>query len=278
MVRYLSSRDDSAACIWQIVGLPYDGTSSCRRGARFGPAEIRKASDSIESYSPYCGRDLEDVAFFDAGDLSLADKHPDETVRTIADYYQDQTEKGHRLLGLGGEHSVTIGALEGLVRAGITPYVLYLDAHLDLRPEYTGGGNSHACGARRILDLVGAEHLLQWGMRSGERSEFELAEQQGTYIGRTLSRFEEACQRLSGGRVYLTLDLDIFDPAEMPGVGNPEPGGVRFSDFLEILTVLKSLDVVGMDVVELSPVLDGSGRSSVMAAEIVRELLLTFAQ
>ncbi|MCX6640631.1 MAG: agmatinase [bacterium] len=271
---FLASKADSAACIWQLVGLPYDQTSSYRRGAQFGPEQLRLASDSIESFSPYCRKDLEDLRFFDAGDLPIAQHPPQQAVQEISDYYLEQTKAGKRILGIGGEHTVTIGAVQGLVQAGVKPSVLHLDAHFDLRQEYTGGIYSHASVIRRLAELVGAENVIQWGIRSGERSEFELAETQGSYIGCDLDSLLSAIDRLRGKPIYFTLDLDVFDPAELPGVGNPEPGGLKFFDFLKIAAQLTRLDVVGADVVELSPIWDTTGRSSIFAAEVVRELLL----
>ncbi len=277
-IRFLSARADSAGSPWQLIGLPYDGTSSYRRGAQFGPAEIRLASDSIESYSYYQNRDLEGLNFFDMGDLELAGANPEEAVNRISQLYAEKYRQGARLFGLGGDHTVTIGAVQGLVQAGIRPHILYLDAHLDLREAYTGGIFSHACVARRLLDLVGPDHLIQWGMRSGEMSEFEHAQRLGTYRENDLKSLHDACDDLCGPPIYLTLDLDLFDPAELPGVGNPEPGGLRFAEFLSFLPELGRLDVIGADVVELAPNWDSGGRSSVMAAEVIRELLLSIVK
>ncbi|MFH1862150.1 MAG: agmatinase [bacterium] len=292
---FLATKSSAENCVWQIVGLPYDATSSYRRGSRFAPREIRIASDSIETYSPYRKQDLEHLNVHDAGDLRLEGCTPEAAVAVIADYYYKQTQQGKRLLGIGGEHSVTNGALQGLVQAGLKPFVLHLDAHLDLRESYTGGAFSHASVARRMAELVGAERLIQWGMRSGEAAEFQWALDNGTYWGRDFTDLQSACQRLRDEPVYITLDLDVFDPAEFPSVGNPEPGGMTFSEFCTFLQEISQqlymgnwmgefrpphqdivlLNVVGMDVVEYSPLWDAGGRSAIFAAEIIRELLLT---
>jgi agmatinase len=274
-IPFLAAKADTNACTWQIVGLPYDRTSSYRRGAQFGPDELRIASDSIESYSMYRQKDLEDLYYCDVGDLPIANSEPDIAVQTIADFYAQQHSIGKRLFGLGGEHTVTIGALQGLVKAGVKPHILHLDAHFDLRQEYTGGMNSHASVMRRLSDLLGPAKINQWGIRSGERSEFEWAEANSTYLGLDIDSLLGDLYALRDKPVYITLDLDVFDPSEMPGVGNPEPGGLKFSEYLKILPQIQQLDVVGADVVELSPVLDPGGRSPVFAAEVVRELLLT---
>ena len=274
-IPFLSSRETPEACRWHLVGLPYDEASSFRRGSQFGPSAIRRASDSIESYSPYLERDLEDLRFYDAGDLELTGKDPEEAIAVIRSFYAEKYRHNICLMGLGGDHTVTVGALQGLVEAGLRPRVLHLDAHMDVRGEYTGGIYSHACVARRLVELLGADHLRLWGIRSGERQEFEWARSEGILLGRDASSLKKACRSIADEPVYLTLDLDVFDPAELPGVGNPEPGGMRFPEFLDALEEISRLDVVGADVVELAPVWDLSGRSSIVAAEVIRELLLT---
>jgi len=277
-IRYLSSQDGSIAAPWQLIGLPYDAASSYRRGAQDGPAEIRKASDSIETFSPYCHRDLTDIRFADLGDLEISGESIETVLQQVQLFYNEKTRHDVRLLGLGGDHAVTVGALQGLADAGLKPHVFYLDAHLDMREEYDGSRYSHACVARRVSEIVGRERLVQWGMRSGERAEFDWARQHMIYQGRDALSLDKVFRRLKGQQVYLTLDLDLFDPAELPGVGNPEPGGMRFASFLSLLQPLKDLDIIGADVVELAPNWDPSGRSSIMAAEIIRELLLTIVK
>jgi agmatinase len=271
---FLASRETPEGCRWRLIGLPYDEASSFRRGSQFGPQEIRRASDSIESYSPYQNRDLEDCNFFDSGDLELAGYNPEQTIAAIRTYYLETYTHGISLLGLGGDHTVTAGAVQGLVQSGVRPQVLYLDAHMDVRGEYTGGIYSHACVARRLAEQLGSDHLHIWGVRSGERAEFEWAKAEEVFRGRELSALKKVIRNLDEDPVYLTMDLDVFDPSEFPGVGNPEPGGLHFTEFLELLEDLQELNIIGADVVELAPVWDTSGRSSVMAAEIVRELLL----
>jgi len=258
--------------------LPYDMTSSYRSGSKYGPREIRIASDSIESYSNRFQRDLENLCIVDEGDLSLETLSPDEAVKTISDFYREQYQGGRRLLGVGGEHTVTIGAVRGIVEAGITPYFLHLDAHLDLRDEYTGGKNSHACVGKRVSELVGIDHLLQWGMRSGSRTEYEWAKGHHTYYGEDPDSLSSLCSMLRDEVVYISMDLDLFDTSQIPGVGNAEPGGLRFEEFLRIIGELSTLNIIGADIVELSPVLDPSGRSSVFAATVMRELLLAIVR
>lgn len=274
-LQFLATRQRPEGCTWQILGLPFDAASSYRKGACFGPSEIRLASGSIESYSPYLSCDLEELNIFDADDLDISSRDPDEAIEAIKNYYAEHYKQGHRILCLGGDHSVTIGALKGIVEAGVHVNLLFLDAHYDLREEYNGAPISHCCVARCAAEILGTDALVQWGMRSSLRSEFEWAKRHKTYLGRDLDSLQRSCHTLKGKPVYLSLDLDVFDPSEMPAVGNPEPGGLKFPEFLSLLDYLQPLDIMGVDVVELSPVWDPSGRSAVMAAEIIRELLLT---
>jgi agmatinase len=273
-IKFLGTGDNPEGCNWYLTGLPYDMTSSFRKGSRWGPHEIRLASDSIETYCPVCRHDLEDLALYDAGDLDIVMLNPESAVQKIAEYYQQQYQAGRQVFGIGGEHTVTIGAIRGMMDAGYKPHVLYLDAHLDQRDEYDGVKYSHACVARRVQEMVGADRLLQWGMRSGEKCEFQFVDVNKTYYGCDRDSLSVACTSLRGKQIYLTLDLDLFAPSLIPGVGNPEPGGLNYDSFLKLLPEIAVLNVIGADVVELSPVWDTSGRSSIIAAEIIRELLL----
>ncbi len=277
-IPFLSAVTTQNKSALRLLGFPYDATSSYRRGSRWGPSEIRRASQSIETYSPYLHRDLEDIAFCDEGDPDIAALSPEDMIDAVAECCRERIVTGGKICALGGDHSVTIGIIKGISLAGIKPIVLHLDAHFDLRDEYEGSPWSHACTAKRISEIVGADHLVQWGMRSGERREFDWADDHDTYFGRDIDALCTICNRLRDRPIYLTLDLDLFDPSELPGTGNPEPGGLRFTEFLRLLNDIEPLQIVGFDVVELAPVWDPSGRSSVVAAEIVRELILTTAR
>jgi agmatinase len=272
---FLASREQPENLTWRIVGLPFDNASSYRKGARFGPSEIRIASQSIESYSPYVDRDLEDLTVFDEGDLDISSDQPNQAIDTIRHYYRDQYEQGQRVLTLGGDHAVSIGILRGVAEAGFQANFLCLDAHLDLRNEYEDQPLSHCCVTRYAAEILGTYAIFQWGVRSGLKAEFDWAKKHTNYLGMDVQSFQDACRNLQGKPVYLSLDLDVFDPSELPAVGNPEPGGLRYTEFITMLQPLLILDIIGVDIVELSPIWDTSGRSSVMAAEIVRELLLT---
>jgi len=256
-----------------LLGAPYDRTASFRRGARFGPATIRWASQSIESYSPTLDRDLEDVALLDAGDLPVENLPPEVLVEEVSHAVGAAT--GLPAL-LGGEHTVTVGAVRALAARHPDLHVLTLDAHLDLREEYDGTRWSHACTTRRLIDVVGEQRIAVLGVRSGTRQEFAAA--RGLLAAeRRLTLDHELWSRLEGRPLYVSVDIDVVDPAFAPGTGTPEPGGPSTGDLLDLLRVLAPLRVVGLDVVEVAPPYDPSGQTAVLAAMIVREALLTWA-
>lgn len=272
--RSSTSAPGAAAAV--ILGAPYDGTSSFRRGTRFGPAAIRWASQSIESYSPILDRDLQELPLIDRGDLDLEALPPEAMVEVVRSAVTDIAAGGGLPVLLGGDHSVSVGAVRALAAHDPALSVLILDAHLDLREEYDGSPWSHATVTRRILDLVPPDRVALLGVRSGTREEFAgaralLAAQPGFSIPRDL------WASLEGGPLYLSVDIDVVDPSAAPGVGNPEPGGPTAQEVLEVLRVLAPLGVVGVDVVEVSPPYDPSGRTAVLAAMVIREALLTWA-
>jgi agmatinase len=253
-----------------LCGVPYDRTASFRRGSRFGPDAIRWASDSIETYSPLLDRDLEDALFADAGDLDVGSLDPDAMVEAVR-----RGLPGGVPFVLGGEHTVTLGAVEALAARHPDLAVVQWDAHTDLRDEYGGRRVAHATVMRRALDLGVA--LAQLGIRAGTRAEFELARTRAMCCTRHAALPAEVLGRLEGRPLYLTVDVDVLDPAEAPGTGNPEPMGTTYRELLEALRCLAVHKIVGMDVVEVAPPWDSSGRTAVLAASLVREMILLFA-
>lgn len=257
-----------------LFGAPFDGTTSFRPGARFGPVAMRNESFGIETYSPYCERDLAEIPIFDAGDLELPFGNAERALTMIEAQTSQILADGKRPVMLGGEHLVTLGALRAATREYPTLHILHLDAHTDLRDDYLGEPLSHACVIRRAWELVGDGRIHQFGIRSGERTEFDFAAQHTRLCKFDLSGFEETVEQLSGFPVYLTLDLDVLDPAGFCGTGTPEAGGIRFSELLHAVLQLHRLQIIGCDMVELSPHYDSSGASTAAACKITREILL----
>lgn len=257
-----------------LFGVPFDGTASFRPGSRFAPAAMREDSYGLETYSPYCDADLGECAVCDVGDLELPFGNPGAVLEMTRQHTADILQEGKRPVMIGGEHLVTLGALRAVVERYPDLHILHLDAHTDLRNDYLGEGLSHASVIRRAWELVGDGRIHQFGIRSGEKEEFDFAAAHTAMHRFTLDGWADTLAALRGKPVYLTLDLDVLDPSVMPGTGTPEPGGVSFTELLTALLKLHTVRLVGCDVVELAPHYDPSGVSTAAACKLVREILL----
>ena len=270
---FMGSRREPAGCRVGLFGVPYDGTTSFRPGTRFGPAAIRDVSNGLETYCPQLDRDLEDLAFADLGAVDIPFGAPEPVLEAVRDCTQAVLSRGLRPLMLGGEHSITAGAVAAVARRHPDLVLVQLDAHADLRDSWLGSHHSHACAMRRCLEVLPSQQLFQLSIRSGTRVEFEELHSSGRLMA-DVEALATALEPLRGRPLYLTVDLDWFDPAVLPGTGTPEPGGYLWSDFAALVEVLRRHQLVAADVVELAPQLDPSGVSSVLAAKVTRSLLL----
>lgn len=270
-----------------ILGIGFDGTACFRRGASNGPDAIREISEDLESYSPYLDLDLSEIPhFYDVGNL-VFDRNDDknEECQSIHTAFNtlfapvDLTNGKTSILTMGGDHSISYPAIVKYLDTFPDLILLHLDAHADLRDGYDGHHFSHASIIKRSLDHFGPGHrLAQYGIRSGTREEFTWMRKADTLF-HTLQDFSDWLQTLEPAQpIYLTLDLDFFDPALLPGTGTPEAGGETFHTFITILTILAAKNVVGADVVELAPNIDPTGNSAIFAAKVVRELILCMQQ
>ncbi len=268
-----------------IFGAPFDCTTSFRPGARFGPAAMRSESFGIETYSPYQDKDLTDIRVFDSGDLELRFGSPEAALKDIEKRTSDILESGKIPIMLGGEHLVTLGAVRAAAKKyGNDIYILHFDAHADLRDEYLGQYLSHACVIRRCHDIIGDGRIVQFGIRSGDKDEFVFAKAH-TQMYRTepcgvsFKALPDEVSRLKGKNIYLTVDLDVLDPAFFCGTGTPEAGGASFNQLLEAIMLIGSqLNIIGADLNELSPHYDQSGASTAIACKLLRELLLAISK
>ncbi|HEY3277050.1 MAG TPA: agmatinase [Syntrophorhabdaceae bacterium] len=249
-----------------VLGCPLDVTSSFRGGTKFAPDSIRKASWTLETYSPYLKQDLEDVIFHDSGNLELFPADLRHSLDFIEEAAAGIAGQGRKHLILGGEHLITFPLLKGLRNYYKELQVVHFDAHCDLRDQYEGQELSHATAMKRVKELGGID-LMQIGIRSGTRQEFEELSEI-----RSPSELEA---RLDRNRpVYLTFDIDVFDPSLVSGVTTPEPGGLTFKEVMDYFSVLKGREIKGADIVELAPDYDTTFVSSVTAAKVAREILL----
>lgn len=262
-----------------LFGAPFDSTTSYRPGTRFGSAAIRKESYGIETYSPYQDQDLEDAPVLDIGDLELCFGSAEQALDAIETQTREILQLSKRPFMIGGEHLVTLGAVRAVAEQYPDLHIIHFDAHADLRDDYLGAPLSHACVIRRCWELVGDGRIFQFGIRSGEKAEFQWGH---SHVKTQLFSFEgleQVVESLSGKPVYFTVDLDVLDPSVFPGTGTPEPGGVSFDDLRKAVTLVCSKTrVVGCDVNELSPHYDQSGVSTITACKIIREMLLAFHQ
>ena len=258
-----------------LFGAPFDGTTSFKPGARFAPSAMREDSWAIESYSPYLDKDLEDLKLFDYGNLELPFGDKKTALRMIQKMTQDIIDAGKIPIMIGGEHLVSLAPIKALSRKYKDLNVIHFDAHTDLREDYLGESLSHATVLRRIYDQVGIGKINQFCIRSGLKEEFEWAKKHTHLEKFTYNTLESCVRRIKDEPVYITIDLDVFDPSVFPGTGTPEPGGINFHNMMEIISILNKLkNVVGMDVVELSPKYDPSGVSTAVACKTLRELVL----
>ncbi len=250
-----------------IIGFPYDGTVSFRPGTRFGANAIRQIWDGIEYYSPYLDLDLADEKVYDIGDAEFPFGNRELILNTIESEIKKLLIEDKKIISLGGEHLITYPIIKAFANKypGLT--ILHLDAHADLRDHYLGEKLSHATVMRRCSEIVGLENIISCGIRSGTKEEFNLKKP-------LLKKdFIEKIKTIRNP-IYVSLDLDVLDPSIFPGTGTPEPGGFTFNELMEILYSLKGKNIVGTDLVELSPPYDSQGNSAIVAAKILREMLL----
>ena len=275
LVPYLESTAKPVNGAPVLLGVPFDGTACFRKGAARGPDSIREASDCLESYSPFLHRDLSLRPFSDLGNLILAGENAEKVNTLVKEASLHLLSKKLIPFLIGGEHSFTPGAVAAVLEHHPGLAVVQFDAHADLRNEWTNTQWSHACCMRRIRDMIPPSRILQCGIRSGSSTEFDDLRESGCLVPPDIDSLTSALEKVEGLPLYLTLDLDFLDPADLPGTGTPEPGGVNWQELEELLAALPWHRVVACDVVELAPELDPTGRSSILAAKIIREILLS---
>ena len=257
-----------------LFGVPFDGTTSFRPGTRFGPSAIRSESFGIETYSPYCDKDMTDYQIFDGGDLELPFGNTERVLEMIQEYTTEILNDGKGFVMLGGEHLITLGAVRAVVERYPDVHIIHLDAHTDLRTDYLGENLSHSTVIKQVWNLVGDGRIHQFGIRSGEKYEFEFAKKHTNLHKFDLGGFSDTIAQLKGKPVYFTLDLDVLDPSIFCGTGTPEGGGITFKELMEAVLQLHQLNIVGCDINELSPHYDQSGSSTAIACKMTREILL----
>ena len=261
-----------------LYGMPMDWTVSYRPGSRFGPTRIREVSIGLEEYSAYLDRELEEIKYFDAGDIPLPFGNAQKSLDVIEDYIDGLMKDGKIPFGMGGEHLVSWPVMKAVYKKHKDLAIIHFDAHTDLREHYEGEPLSHSTPIRKIADHIGPENVYSFGIRSGMKEEFQWAKENGMHISKfeVLEPLKEILPKLAGRPVYVTIDIDVLDPAHAPGTGTVDAGGITSRELLaSIHEIARSeVNVVGADLVEVAPIYDPSEQTANTASKLIREMML----
>ncbi|WP_248929145.1 agmatinase [Paenibacillus hamazuiensis] len=274
---FILSSDDYAASRAVIYGMPMDYTVSFRPGSRFGPARIREVSIGLEEYSPYLDKSLEDITYFDAGDLLLPFGNAGRSLEIIGEYVRGLLADGKFPFGLGGEHLVSWPVIQEVYKKYPDLALIHIDAHADLREQYEGEPLSHSTPVRKAAALMGGKNIYQFGIRSGSREEFQFGRENINFHPfEVLAPLKKVLPELAGRPVYLTIDIDVLDPSCAPGTGTAEAGGITSKELLEAIHAMAASDInfVGADLVEVAPGYDPTEQTQIVASKLIREMLL----
>src|SRR5256885_5819995 len=277
--RFIACPSDLQDARIVVCGSPCEGRFNLRNGSCGGPRDRRLASDSIETYSPALGRDLEDLPLADVGDCELPDGAPpreqlDAARAEIAAWWRP----GLIPFMLGGDHTATVPVMEVLAPAFPDLRVLQLDAHPDTREEFLGERYNYASAMARVMDVVPAERVYQVGMRTGSREEYERRRPNfyPVLTGHPREVVRRLLPELRGHPLYVTIDVDVLDPSEAPGTGSPEPGGLRGPELIEIARMLGECRTHRGDLVEVAPPRGPNRRTRNAAAWGILGAMLTW--
>ncbi len=258
-----------------FLGIPFDGTSVFRPGSRFGPEAVRSVSEVLETYSPYLEKDLSECRICDIGDIPLVFGNTEKVLNIIEEQADELINTGKKILACGGEHLITYSLVKACLKKHPDLKLIHFDAHTDLRTHYLGEKYSHSTVIRLLTEYIDPQDVYQFGIRSGEKEEMDWGMHNTRFYPFTLAGFAEKISDIDiDTPIYLTIDLDVLDPACFPGTGTPEPGGVTFNELLQALLSLRNRNIIGADVVELAPDCDQSKISSITAAKVIREVAL----
>jgi agmatinase len=273
-----------------VVGVPFDSGVSYRPGARFGPSRIREASRLLRPYNPALDvAPFERVQVVDAGDIAVNPFDIGAAIETVQETATALTEDGRSLVTIGGDHTIALPLLRAAARRHGPVALVHFDAHLDTWDTYFGADYTHGTPFRRAVEegIVDTEALSHVGTRGPLYGKKDLEDDRRFGFGIVTSAdvyrqgVDEVADRLRqrvGNRpVYLSIDIDVLDPAHAPGTGTPEAGGLASRELLEILRGLRGLNLVGADVVEVAPAYDHAEITSIAAAHVAYDLVSLLA-
>ena len=258
-----------------IIGVPFDSTTSYHSGARLGPIVVREASFGFEKYNTIFNKDLT-ATFYDFGDVNVVPGNCQKTCKIVEDTVNELLDLGIRPITIGGEHSASIGVIKALTEKHEKLTVIHLDAHRDLAFEFIGEKYSHATVMRRAHEMGAG--LVQIGIRSSSQDEEEFVKSTydiQTFKNRDVHKHMDAIEYYLtniDGPIYISIDMDVMNPAIAPSVGNPTPGGLFVSEVENILETLCRKNIVGFDVVETATNKLGE-QTAVVAAKIIYDFL-----
>jgi agmatinase len=260
-----------------FFGVPYDRSSTYKAGSRFGPSAIRDVSANLELYSIRSDIDLEKIPVHDLGDVDTVED-TQETLNRVSSVWSELVAGGKIPIMAGGEHTITKAAVDALPSdLGLISF----DAHLDLRDEYLGEKLMHATFMRRVAERITPSHLMEVGIRAFSKPELDFCKRSGVEVITPLdirrASLEKTAQRIrvfisKFAHAYVTVDIDVLDPAYAPGVGNPEPDGLATDELLTLVQASMSRHIIGLDAVEVSPERD-SGQTAAACAKVIFEAI-----
>lgn len=262
-----------------VLPVPYDSTTTYGTGARNGPHAIISASRFLELFDEELKTEIYKCGIFTTDELEPARGDAKETIRRVEEVVSDILESKKLPVILGGDHSITLGAIQAFAHAGKEISVLQLDAHADAKDELEGSNFGHSCVMRRVRELT--ENAVGVGVRAWSAEEEKYVKESKQKVFYSMSEVREKgiekiaselCKKL-GEKVYVTIDLDVLDPSEMPSVGTPEPGGMSFSEVTKLLRMVSGKrEIVGFDLVELAPI-PGMKAPNFLAARLAYKMI-----
>ena len=256
-----------------VFGVPFDSTSSFRRGSRLAPAAIRYAYRNLEAFDPWYGTAFPELSITDLGDLT-----EEEDARLVVDTVESVVAllkaDGKIPIMLGGEHSITTGAVRNFKECSM----VIIDAHSDFRRSYFGNEHNHACVTHRSLEILGPGRIFSVGTRSTSREEYEDPDYSKVIFyssrevdARGMENIADEIDAAAKGKIYFSIDMDGLDPDEAPGLGTHEPYGISARGLRLLLNKL-ARRIVGFDIVEMTPLYD-NGNTAMLAAKIIQDFL-----
>jgi agmatinase len=269
---FLKVQDDQKK-VFGLLGVPFDSTATYRPGARFGPLLLRESSHNFESYNLYLDKELE-AEFYDLGDVQTIPGNFEKTCKQVQFTIKEILDQGWVPLVIGGDHSISYPVTRALDIRNAS--VIHFDAHTDLRDDYAGEKYSHATVMRRIFELK-PQKIIQIGIRSSSKEEVEFARENAVvqFTARDVRKgIDVVVDNLASleGPIYVTVDMDVLDPAYAPSVGTPAPGGLSPLELETLILSLKDKDIMGLDVVEVSSSSIGD-ITSINAAKVLLDFL-----